>query len=624
MKETTFKIYNDIFKEDDRNSSKFYVLYNPNMRFLLTANEMCTFYQIVHICNLNRNSASLNFLAKLLKTSNKTLQKTTNQLITLKLISRNRSHYGTYYYTLNLEVIAEVYDKLNSCHTLEDREVFCKKYIEDCEKNAVSKNDTPMEEITIPMVKITIPMENFTTPVEKNTIGAMEKISTHISNICIKEDDLNKKNEFNKENESYKEDVAVEKLSKNDMNFDTYFDEIKTAFNADNIETLTKFEDMFSSKEIFDNLSKEDVSELKFYASDAKQRLQRKLNFDKPADADNSNKVDTSTLNKETTDTSTNKTSSNREPKNDANADTSIGLADANSFFNNSNKVETEDKIEMNSLIDELFPEIPTEEDNSNEVANANVINEMADANTSFNFNLNDSLKENNTSNKAFISIKNKKECNPSTFDKSSNTEQINNTDVDNNNPNEVANAENKNNLKMKQQAKEYFKVITNEVNRLNRENSNDVSKLKIYYDVIKTLTIDEIDKQEMLDKCNEYIKEVSSKKTVNKADSSTLNEKTTDSSIEKKSLNTEPKNSTGADVNKEESSKLQQTSRSMEYNRYFNNIQFALSKRCIGTLLQYEKDFKKEVEYLSNDELIDLRNMIADAKQRVQLAMSA
>lgn len=312
------------------------------------------------------------------------------------------------------------------------------------------------------------------------------------------------------------------------------------------------------------------------------------------------------------------------EVKEIANADTSIGLADANSFFNNSNKVETEDKIEMNSLIDELFPEIPTEEDNSNEVANANVTNEMADANTSFNFNLNDSLKENNTSNKAFISIKNKKECNPSTFDKSFNTEQINNTDVDNNNLNEAANAENKNNLKMKQQAKEYFKVITNEVNRLNRENSNDVSKLKIYYDVIRTLSIDDTDKQEMLNKCNEYIKEVSSKKTVNKADSSTLNEKTTDCSTVEKSSNTEPKNSTDTDVNKEKSSKLQQTSRSMEYNRYFNNIQFALSKRCMGTLLQYEKDFKKEVEYLSNDELIDLRNMIADAKQRVQLAMSA
>lgn len=96
------------------------------------------------------------------------------------------------------------------------------------------------------------------------------------------------------------------------------------------------------------------------------------------------------------------------------------------------------------------------------------------------------------------------------------------------------------------------------------------------------------------------------------------------DCSIVEKSSNTEPKNSAGTDVNKEESSKLQQASRSMEYNRYFNNIQFALSKRCMSTLLQYEKDFKKEVEYLSNDELIDLRNMIADAKQRVQLAMSA
>ena len=312
------------------------------------------------------------------------------------------------------------------------------------------------------------------------------------------------------------------------------------------------------------------------------------------------------------------------EVKEIANADTSIGLADANSFFNNSNKVETEDKIEINSLIDELFPEIPTEEDNSNEMADTNVTNEVADADTSFNFNLNDSLKENNTSNKAFISIKNKKECSPSTFGKSFNTEQINNTDVDNNNPNEAANAENKNNLKMKQQAKEYFKTVLNEISRLNRINSTDVSKLKIYYDVIKTLSIDDTDKQEMLDKCNEYIKEVSSKKTVNKADSSTLNEKTTDCSTVEKSSNTEPKNSTGTDVNKEKSSKLQQTSRSMEYNRYFNNIQFALSKRCMGTLLQYEKDFQKKVEYLTNDELIDLRNMIADAKQRVQLAMSA
>lgn len=273
----------------------------------------------------------------------------------------------------------------------------------------------------------------------------------------------------------------------------------------------------------------------------------------------------------------------------------------------------------MNSLVDELFPEIPTE-DNSNEMANADVTNGVADANSSFNINLNKYLE--NNSNKTAISIENKKECNSSIKEESSNRGQINSTDGDVNKANETANAKNK--LKMKQEAKEYFKAIINEVNYLNRTNSNNVSKLKSYYDVINTLSIDEDDKKEMLDKCNDYIKEISSKKTVNKADSSTLNEKTTDSSIEKKSLNTEPKNDTNANVNKEESSKLQQASRGMEYKRYFNNIQVALSKRCLGTLVQYEKDFQKKVEYLSDEELDDLRNMIADAKHRVQLAMRA
>lgn len=202
--------------------------------------------------------------------------------------------------------------------------------------------------------------------------------------------------------------------------------------------------------------------------------------------------------------------------------------------LNKKEKIDNIDKIEnknnLNNIEYNIYNNIcnnKNEKDEVKEIANADTPIGLADADTSFNFNLNDSLKENNTSNKAFISIKNKKECNPSTFGKSFNTEQINNTDVDNNNPNEAANAENKNNLKMKQQAKEYFKTVLNEVSRLNRINSTDVSKLKIYYDVIKTLSIDDTDKQEMLDKCNEYIKEVSSKKTVNKADSSTLNEKT-------------------------------------------------------------------------------------------------
>ena len=280
---------------------------------------------------------------------------------------------------------------------------------------------------------------------------------------------------------------------------------------------------------------------------------------------------------------------------------------------NKKEKIDNLDKIENKNNLN-------NKEDNIYNNKYSNIYKEKneetANAKTSFNIDLNKSLE--NNSNKTVISIENKKECNSSIKEESSNREQINSTDGGVNKANETANAKNK--LKMKQEAKEYFKAIINEVNYLNRTNSNNVSKLKSYYDVINTLSIDEDDKKEMLDKCNDYIKEISSKKTVNKADSSTLNEKTT----EKKSLNTEPKNDTNANVNKEESFKLQQASRGIEYKRYFNNIQVALSKCCLGTLVQYEKDFQKKVEYLSDEELDDLRNMIADAKHRVQLAMRA
>ncbi len=511
MEKSTLKSYNDLFKTTDGNTAKFYVLYNTNLTYLLSSNEIVTFYQIVHVCNIGRNYASLNYLARLLNQSNKTVQKSINKLLLLNLITREKNYSGAYYYTLNLEVIKEIYDKLNSCFKLEDRERFCVEYIASCTE---SSDNVSMEEFTTPMEKNSTPVENFTTGMEKITTPPMEKFTTHISNIDIKEDDLNKKDEFNKENKFHNKDVEVGEV---------------------------------------------------------------------------------------------------------ANADVTNEMANANSSFNNFDSSTNVDKesVSTDDVIEEMFPEKPKDK---KEQANADVTNGVADAKTSFNIDLNKYLE--NNSNKTAISIENKKECNSSIKEESSNRGQINSTDGDVNKANETANAKNK--LKMKQEAKEYFKAIINEVNYLNRTNSNNVSKLKSYYDVINTLSIDEDDKKEMLDKCNDYIKEISSKKTVNKADSSTLNEKTTDSSIEKKSLNTEPKNDTNANVNKEESFKLQQASRGIEYKRYFNNIQVALSKRCLGTLVQYEKDFQKKVEYLSDEELDDLRNMIADAKHRVQLAMRA
>lgn len=53
----------------------------------------------------------------------------------LKLISRYKDvNVGCYCYNLNLDVIADVYKKLNSFDSIEERCAFCEKYIEDCNK----------------------------------------------------------------------------------------------------------------------------------------------------------------------------------------------------------------------------------------------------------------------------------------------------------------------------------------------------------------------------------------------------------------------------------------------------------------------------------------------------------
>lgn len=214
MEKSTLKSYNDLFKTTDGNTAKFYVLYNTNLTYLLSSNEIVTFYQIVHVCNIGRNYASLNYLARLLNQSNKTVQKSINKLLLLNLITREKNYSGAYYYTLNLEVIKEIYDKLNSCFKLEDREHFCVEYIASCTE---SSGDVPMEKFTTPMEKNSTPMEKITTPMEKITTPPMEKFTTHISNIDIKEDDLNKKDEFNKENEFNNKDVEVGEVANADV-----------------------------------------------------------------------------------------------------------------------------------------------------------------------------------------------------------------------------------------------------------------------------------------------------------------------------------------------------------------------------------------------------------------------
>lgn len=121
------------------------------------------------------------------------------------------------------------------------------------------------------------------------------------------------------------------------------------------------------------------------------------------------NKADISTLNEKETDSSTDRQSFNEEPKNDTNVDVLNEVADANTSFNRNvfEDIETEDKIEMNETVDMLFNDTSTD---------SNIPNGTADA---------------ITSNKAPVSTENEKTTDTPIDSKSFNREQINNTDVD-------------------------------------------------------------------------------------------------------------------------------------------------------------------------------------------------
>lgn len=142
------------------------------------------------------------------------------------------------------------------------------------------------------------------------------------------------------------------------------------------------------------------------------------------------NKADIPTLNEKETDSSTDRQSFNEEPKNDTNVDVLNEVADANTSFNRNvfEDIETEDKIEMNETVDMLFNDTSTD---------SNIPNGTADANTSIdNVKIDCSIDDNITadaitSNKAPVSTENEKTTDTSIDSKSFNREQINNTDVD-------------------------------------------------------------------------------------------------------------------------------------------------------------------------------------------------
>lgn len=370
--EKTLKSYNDLFKETDGNTAKFYVLYNTNLTYLLTANEIVTFYQIVHVCNINRNYASLNYLARLLNHSNKTVQKSITKLLQLNLISRERNYSGTYYYTLNLEVIADVYNKLNSCHTLEERDTFCKEYVKDCVEQNGTVSNSAMEKFTTPMEKNSTPMENFTTGMEKITTPPMEKFTTHISNMFIKKDEFHNKNEFNNENESHNKDVAVGEQANAETlngtaNADSSFNRNSTNVDKESVSTNDVISEMFPELPIEDRKKQADANNSNRVADAG---TSSNINLNKSSRS-NSNKTSVSIKNKGNS--SIEEGTLNREPKNSTDVDSNNvnnGTADAGISSNN-DKIEEQANADSNDddFFDEIFTDATIEEVDSNEYA---------------------------------------------------------------------------------------------------------------------------------------------------------------------------------------------------------------------------------------------------------------
>lgn len=345
MEKSTLKSYNDLFKETDGNTAKFYVLYNTNLTYLLTANEIVTFYQIVHVCNINRNYASLNYLKNLLNMSLNTIKKSIEKLILLKLIERNKNYNSTFFYTLNLESIEHIYNNVNSCHKLEERKAFCKQYIEDCIKesttvpeSAISKNDTTVSKFDTSISKFDRAISKIDTP-------TISKIDTHISNMFIKKDEFHNKNEFNNENESHNKDVAVGEQANAETlngtaNANSSFNRNSTNVDKESVSTDDVISEMFPELPIEDRKKQADANNSNRVADAG---TSSNINLNKSSRS-NSNKTSVSIKNK--SNSSIEEETLNREPENDV-------VADSND----------------DDFFDEIFTDATIEEVDSNEYA---------------------------------------------------------------------------------------------------------------------------------------------------------------------------------------------------------------------------------------------------------------
>lgn len=258
-----------------------------------------------------------------------------------------------------------------------------------------------------------------------------------------------------------------------------------------------------------------------------------------------------------------------------ANADVTNEMANANSSFNNFDSSINVDKesVSTGDVIEDMFPEKPKDK---KEQANANNSSRVADANSFFNIDLNKYSK--NNSNKTVVSIENKKECNSSIKEKSFNREPENNVSVD---------------------------VIDKE-----KSSSNDVVTIdetalaKDYYQrVVYAESLEELEslstKIKQLPMKESYIGELLQ---LIETTSEQFNEDSDDASEFdlNESLNNNP-----------------------IFARVYNTVLASLSRNSLATLLSFKEQLKNGIDELSTEEAVELQNLVEDCIMKLQAGYS-
>ena len=249
-----------------------------------------------------------------------------------------------------------------------------------------------------------------------------------------------------------------------------------------------------------------------------------------------------------------------------ANAETLNETANANSSFNNNSNVGKE-SVSTDDVISKMFPELPIED--RKKQADANNSNGVADAGTSSN---NDKIEEqanadSNDENKAFGSIENEKTTDCSNDRKSFNREPENDVIVDSNDVVTIDETA---------LAKDYYqRVLYTESLEELESLSNEIKQLPIKESYIKELL-------QLIETTSEQFNE-------NSEDASEfdLNE----------SLNNNP-----------------------IFARVYNTVLASLSKFNLGTLVAYKEQLQSDdLKELSQQEKIELQNLVENSIIKLQ-----